>query len=190
MNNEFIKYISSSIPDLNEDTLSVLKESFSEIEVKKGELLLKQGQVCTDLYFISEGISRSFSVKDDKEYTTWFGFKNNFMTSYISFFSKVPSYESLEMLTNGTLYQIHSANFFDNRVSSVQIENIINHFSLLYTIQLEKRLFIIQTYSATEKYKHIINNEPHLIQYIPNKHLASYLGITTETLSRIRSSIY
>ena len=88
MMNEFIKYISSAIPDLNEDTLSVLKKSFSKIEVKKDHLLLKQGQVCNNLYFISEGISRSFSIKDDKEYTTWFGFKNNFITSFISFFQE------------------------------------------------------------------------------------------------------
>ncbi len=187
--NEFIKHISSTIPYLNKNTLNVLEKSFSKEEVKKGHLLQKQGKVCNNLYFISEGVCRSFSLKEEKEFTTWFGFKNNFITSYISFFSKEPSYESLEMLTDGILYKISSINFFENRISSAQVEKIINHFNSLYTIQLEKRLFIIQTYSAIEKYRQIITDEPHLIQHIPNKYLASYLGITRETLSRIRSSI-
>ncbi|MEW7281245.1 cyclic nucleotide-binding domain-containing protein [Aquimarina sp. 2201CG1-2-11] len=146
MMNEFIKYISSSIPDLNQDTLSILKKLFSKIELKKGHLLLKQEQVCNNLYFIAEGISRSFSIKDDKEYTIWFGFKNNFITSFISFFSREPSYESIEMFTNGTLYQIHSTIFFDNRVSSVQIEDIIKYNTKILEISKEKKVHHIDLF--------------------------------------------
>ncbi len=187
--NEFTEYIASTIPNLSKQTLDILGKSFVKKEKKKGDLLLNQGELCKNLYFISEGICRSFSVKDNKEITTWFGFKNNFITSFISFFSKEPSYENIEMLSDGILYQISSHKFFNARISSIEIEQLINHFNLLYTIQLEKRLFIIQTYSAIEKYKQIITEEPHLIKHIPNKQLASYLGITRETLSRIRASI-
>lgn len=187
--NEFIQHLTSSIPNLDKETLKVLEESFTKIKIKKGESLFKQGTICKDLYFVAEGICRSFSIKDGKEITTWFSFKNNFITSYISFFSKEKSYESAEMLTDGTLYKINTKNFFSTKKPIAEIEQIINHFNSLYTIQLEKRLFLIQAYSATEKYKHILSQEPYLIKYIPNKYLASYLGITRETLSRIRSNI-
>ncbi|MBX2870833.1 MAG: Crp/Fnr family transcriptional regulator [Saprospiraceae bacterium] len=167
----------------------MLENSFQKREKKKGDLLLRQGDTCKDLYFLSEGISRSFSIKDGLDITTWFSFKNDFVTSFTSLFPKEPSYESIEMLTDGELYQISYHQLLEIQNRSREIERALNYFSLLYTVQLEKRLFVIQTHTAAEKYKMIVQQEAHLIQYIPNKHLASYLGITRETLSRIRSRI-
>ena len=187
--NQLIAYIKSSIPNLSEEALKTIEQSFVRQERKKGDLLLVQGDICKNLYFLSEGICRSYSIKDGNDITTWFSFKNDFITSFTSFFPKELSYENIEMLSDGLLYQISHHHFFNMRHQSIEIERVINYFIVLYTIQVEKRLFLIQTHSAAEKYKLILQQEPHLVQFIPNKHLASYLGITRETLSRIRSSI-
>lgn len=186
---QFEKYLLSIFPDINRDTLSLLIHSFVRQEKKKGDLLLRQGEPCRNLYFVSEGICRSFSEKEGNDITTWFSFKNDFITSFTSFFTDDPSYESIEMLSDGVLYQISHHKFFNPRTPSLELEQMISHFKLVYTLDLEKRLFFLQTLSATERYKQVLEQQPHLIQLIPNKHLASYLGITRETLSRIRANI-
>lgn len=187
--NPLTAYICRQNTSLGEEAIELLERSFRKAEKKKGDILLHQGDTCKDLYFLSEGISRSYSIRDGLDITTWFGFKNDFVTAFASFFPKEPSYESIEMLTDGVLYQISYHQLLEIQNQSREIERAINYFSLLYTVQLEKRLFVIQTHSAKEKYKLILQQQPHLIQHIPNKYLASYLGITRETLSRIRSSI-
>lgn len=187
--NPFSTYIQSIVPKISQATLEVLEEVFRIEERKKGELLLRQGEVCKNLYFLAEGICRSYSIKEGNDITTWFSFKDDFITSFTSFFPKEPSYENIEMLSDGCLYRISYEKLIDIREGSREIEKMINFFSMQYTVQLEKRLFHLQTQTAFEKYQLILDQQPHLIQVIPNKHLASYLGISRETLSRIKSSI-
>ncbi|MEL6592460.1 MAG: Crp/Fnr family transcriptional regulator, partial [Bacteroidota bacterium] len=121
--------------------------------------------------------------------TTWFSFQNDFITSFTSFYPQEPRYESIEMLSDGVLYQISAEGLSWLRSQSAEVERLVHQLSVQYTIQLERRLFLIQTHTASEKYRLIMEQQPHLIQLIPNKFLASYLGVTRETLSRIRSSI-
>ncbi|MEL6192353.1 MAG: Crp/Fnr family transcriptional regulator [Bacteroidota bacterium] len=187
--NPLSTYIQSILPKISEDSLAVIEETFQLEERGKGELLLRQGEVCKDLYFLADGICRSYSIKDGNDITTWFSFKDDFITSFTSFFPKEPSYESIEMLNDGTLYRISYEKLIDIRESSREFERMINLFSLQYTVRLEKRLFHLQTQTASEKYQLILSQQPHLVKFIPNKHLASYLGISRETLSRIKSSI-
>ena len=187
--NQLVEFIKLNVPNLSEEAAQIIVHSFVRREVKKGDLLVVQGKVCENLYFLVEGISRSYSLKGEDDITTWFSFKNDFITSFTSFFPKERSYENIEMLSDGLLYQISYQQLLAIRENSIEIERVLNYFSLSYTIQLEKRLFLIQTHTAAEKYQLMLQTEPHLIQHIPNKYLASYLGISRETLSRIRSRI-
>jgi len=187
--NPIIAHLRKHIPDIDPDVLNNISSIVTEESVSKGDLLLKQGDICKHLYFTESGIIRCFSLKDGMDITTWFSFKNEFITSFTSFFPKVPSYENMELLTDATLLKISFSDFDTLRRQSIEFEKVINHFVTLYTIQIEQRLFQIQTQSATEKYQTMLRSEPHLIQEIPSKHLASYLGVSRETLSRIRSSI-
>ncbi|MEM8765658.1 MAG: Crp/Fnr family transcriptional regulator [Bacteroidota bacterium] len=187
--NPILQHIENSLPGIDSEVLKLVGTSFVRKERKQGDVLLRQGEVCRNMFFLTEGISRSYSIQDGNDITTWLGFKNQFLTSFTSFFLKESSYESIEMLTDGILFQMDNHQFEKMRMKSIEIEKIINHFIVHYSIQLEKRLFTLQTLTSTEHYKLILEQEPHLVQHIPNKHLASYLGITRETLSRIRSSI-
>ena len=187
--NPLSTYIQSIFPNISQASIEVAEEAFLQEKWKKGDFLLRQGEVCKNLYFLAEGICRSYSIKDGNDITTWFSFKDDFITSFTSFFPKEPSYESIEMLSDGTLYRISYEKLIDIRESSREIERMINLLSFQYTVQLEKRLFHLQTQTASEKYQLILEQQPHLVQFIPNKHLASYLGISRETLSRIKSNI-
>lgn len=183
------KHIQNTFPELSHPTLQVLETVFQERHFRKGERLLNQGTICRDMYFITEGITRSYSIKGDQDITTWFSFPNQFITSFTSFIAQEASYESIEMLTDGVLFRIGRDTLAQIQASSGEISRIVQYFIQQYAIQLEKRLFLIQTHSAAEKYQAILDQEPHLVRDIPNKYLASYLGITRETLSRIRSRI-
>ncbi len=184
-----VQHILSAFPRLDPATLELVRAAFERHPAPKGTQLLHQGDICKHLYFLSEGISRSYSLRDGQDITNWFSFRNDFITSYSSFFPKAPSYESIQMLTDGVLFRISYERLQELKEQASEIAELIDHFSVLYTVQLEQRLFVIQTHSATEKYRLMMEQEPHLIQHIPSKHLASYLGISRETLSRIRSRI-
>ncbi len=185
--NPLVRFVQAHRPQLSQEDLALIADSFYLVKKQKGEHLLTQDKTCQYLYFLIEGITRSYSIRNGHDITTWFGFKDEFITSFTSFFPGHPSYESIEMLSDGQLYQISRQEFTQLQNDHPLVESIVHHFTLAYTLQLERRLFQIQTHSAAEKYQAILEQEPRLIQQIPNKHLASYLGITRETLSRIRS---
>ena len=181
--------IKTSLPHIGEKDSTLFAGMFERIKLKKGEMLLSQGEICQYLYFLSEGSCRYYTLKDGNDITIWFGFKNDFVTAFTSFFPQAPSYETIEMLTDGELYRIHYEKFASLKKSTSSFSEVIIHFITQYTFTIEQRLLMIQTLSAKEKYMHILENEPELVLQIPNKYLASYLGVTRETLSRIRSQV-
>lgn len=181
--------IISSLPQISRSDAEQIVGAFDEVKEEKGKVILQQGSVCRYLYFLVDGVCRYYTNKGGNEVTTWFGFKNNFVTSFTSFFPGVQSYETIKLLTDCTLYRIHADKFEELKSSLSSFQEIVLHFITQYTVQLERRLLMIQTQTAAEKYQHILQNEPELILQIPNKDLASYLGVSRETLSRIRSSV-
>ena len=183
------RIINENLPQIRKEVLKSFGEKFQKVELSKNQILLNQGEVCKKLFFLSRGICRYYTYKEGDEVTTWFGFSNDFVTSFTSFFPGTPSYETIELLSDSELYFIHEKDFNDLKVNSSTFQELIIHFISQYTYQVEMRLLMIQTSTASEKYQYILNNEPELVLQIPNKHLASYLGVSRETLSRIRSSI-
>ena len=188
--NSIANYILTHLPELNQELVRVVAASFETNQYNKGTILLRQGEVCNHLYFMEEGICRYYSLKDGNDITTWFSFKNEFVTSFTSFFPRDPSYENIEVTTPSELHSLSYASLQKLKEQSNEVEKIINHFIVDYTLQLERRLFSIQNHTATEKYTTILKHDARLVNQIPGKHLASYLGVSRETLSRIRSSIY
>lgn len=187
--NPLIQHLLDSFPNLSKTAQTQITQNFVLVHKPKGEMLLQQGQIAKKLFFVRKGICRYFSNQDGEEITNWFGFENEFVTSFSSFFPKKPSYESIITLTDCELYQIDYVTFQSVLHTSIELERVNTFFITMYTVQLEERLYIIQTKTAAEKYQHLLEHQPHFIQQIPNKYLASYLGITRETLSRIRAKV-
>ena len=167
--------------------LAQINAAISTETRKKGEHLIRQGEVAKKLYFLEKGSCRSYTLKDGKDITTWFTLEQEFITPFTSFFPQQPSYESIELLEDSQLVGFDHHRFQHLRETSTTFEKLVNHFISQYTIQLEERLLVLQTYTAKEKYAYLLNQFPVLIQRIPVKHLASFLGISRETLSRMRS---
>lgn len=154
---------------------------------KRGEVVVREGQFSKKAYLIVEGCSRAYYLKDGKDITDWFTFENQFMAPIVSFFSDKPSPHYVEFVEDSTVLEFskdimdkltNKHHDFERFISKVVTETMLGLCEILYTIQFNK---------AEERYNHLLSIYPNITNRIPLTHIASYLGITLETLSRIRN---
>lgn len=170
-----------------QEELDDIVSHFEKETVEKNQTLVREGQVCSKLYFIEKGVGRSYYLKKDgKEITQWFFIEGKFMSSIESFFQQNPSLYYLEVLEDSVLYSI-SRQKIDLLFSRYQ--NMEKFGRLLSTEMLTKvvnKLSAIQFQTARERYDYMLTEFPDISYRVPLGHIASYLGMTQETLSRIR----
>ncbi|WP_210486475.1 Crp/Fnr family transcriptional regulator [Rufibacter aurantiacus] len=169
------------------DAWEALSQSLTQVEIPRNSFLVQEGMVCNNLYFLEKGCLRGFYNLDGKEITYWFGFENNFITSFYSFISRKPGVENIQSLEDSTLWGIS----FDalNRLFDLHkdLERLVRIINEQYYIRLEERLMAMQFKTARERYEQLMETSPHILQRVSLGQIASYLGISQETLSRIRS---
>lgn len=181
-------YISSIIPLSEAIESSILKIAVS-ITVPKNVNLIETGKLCSDIYFIEQGLIRGYYYDEAKEITGWFAQENEFASGFYSFVTGKPSFEIIETLEDCELIKINKKDLFDLYDQFPQTERIGRMITENYYIKLEERFISIQFKTAKERYLHLMQHKPSLIQRAPLGQIASYLGITQETLSRIRAEI-
>lgn len=154
---------------------------------RKGEIVVREGQYAKQAYLIAQGCSRAYYLKEGKDISDWFTFENQFMAPIVSFFSDEPSTHYIEFLEDSIAFEFskESVDYLSNKhhdfeklMSKVVTETMLGLCERLHTIQFAK---------AEERYLRLISIFPFITQRIPLTHIASYLGITLETLSRIRN---
>lgn len=132
----------------------------TRVEVPKHSFLVKEGMVCNKLYFLERGCLRGYYNLDGKEVTYWFGFENNFITSFYSFISRKPGIENIQVLEDSTLWGISSEalhQLFDQHHDLERLVRIINE---QYYIRLEERLMAMQFKTARERYEQLLETSP------------------------------
>ncbi|MEL6923375.1 MAG: Crp/Fnr family transcriptional regulator [Bacteroidota bacterium] len=184
---KILNLIREYIPELPPALIHDLEHNFKLQAFEKGATIIKEGAACRHLYFLEEGLVRYHRSIDGKELTTWFSFPNEFMTVFDSFFLQIPSKETVESIADCRLYAISYPKLQQLFENSPIWERIGRIFITLYAIQLEDRIYMLQGMTAEEKYAYLLQKQAHIVQTIPGKYISSYLGITRETLSRIRS---
>ncbi|WP_299315953.1 Crp/Fnr family transcriptional regulator [uncultured Aquimarina sp.] len=154
---------------------------------KKGEVVVREGQLAKKAYLIEKGCARAYYLKDGKDISDWFTFENQFMASIVSFFSEAPSPHYIEFIEDSTVYEFNESTVnmlskkhhdFEHFISKVVTETMLGLCERLHSIQFNK---------AEQRYDYLLNIYPNITNRIPLTHIASYLGITLETLSRIRN---
>ena len=173
---------------LSDNELDAISSVMESREVKKGEHYLQQGQICQYLGFLSQGIMRVYHLANDKEYTSYFNFgeRNPFVSSFSSFVTRKPSYESIHALQDCELLVISYDNLqklYESSFVMQKLGRVIAEFN--YTLAM-KRIYSLQHFTAQERYNELLHIYPNLINHVPHHYVASYLGITPESLSRIR----
>ena len=182
---DYFKNISKLSGSLDED----LKSIFEPEEFSKGDYLFNQGEVCQHLFYIVKGLVRVYYYSaNGKEITAWFSAERTLVTAIDSFYYHKPTHDYCEVLEDSVIYRI---NFSELDIILNSDKGSRLAFYILYEIARNMTEFIssIKFQSAEERYKALISKYPAILQRASLGHIASYLGITQETLSRIRGKI-
>lgn len=182
-----IEMISENYSLLTPECKSDLKNSCRLLSHDKLSIIVKEGQVADKLYFIINGCVRAFYNKDGKVITDWFAFEGDFMTSINSFYQGVPSKHHIELLEPTTFLEITRETIFDLIDKHHCFERLGRIAVTKTMLQLQERIVSLQFETAQQKYENLINIRPDIVQRVPLTFIASHLGITLETLSRIRN---
>ena len=175
-----------SLLHLSKAAQEALNQKIQKIEFKKGDFLVKEGALCQHLFFLEQGCLRGYYYLDAKEVTHWFGFENDFVTSFHSFITRKPSIENIQILEDSILWSIGKDSLEQLYTDFPEIERLGRLACEQYYIRLEDRYVSSQFKTAAERYNDLLETKSDLVQRLPLGYIASYLGISQETLSRIR----
>ena len=182
----FITYINQRI-QLSSTEEKALTSVLETVELPKYHILIKEGLPANHIHFIQSGAARSFYYHNGKDITSWMYREDRLVTAWSSFFTREPAQETIELLENSTIGSIS----YDNLQQLYQDYPKINAFGRLFVE--EQIVFIDQFYkgfyfmTAKEKYALLLAYFPDILQRVNLGHIASFLGISQETLSRIRA---
>lgn len=174
--------------DFDERELDKISVCFKPKSVKKNDILLHQGSVCKEFYFIHTGCIRTFFIdKNGHEKTRYVMLDNHIGTALTSFISQKPSIEFIEALEDTELMAINHTDFY-------RLNKEIDNWRIFYQRILEmaysfqnRKIEQLVTLTAKQRYDNVLKENPVLIQRLSNRILASYLDIREETLSRLKS---
>lgn len=187
--NPYIKRIKDASYRLAPEISAELEGVFGDKRFSKGSYLLRPGQVCTAHLLIKEGIARKFYFSEQKEITTEIYFHDDVAVSLDSYIMQKPCDVFLEALTELEVTVIDYRRFQQLAHAHPEVMLLDKMFIEYYAVWFEQRLREFQTLDASQRYLRLLEKEPHIVRSLPVTIIASYLNVSLETLSRIRSKI-
>ncbi len=162
---------------------------FQPLNILKGDFIVREGETTSYIYFINAGLFRIFYLKDGIETNRYFASENEFATTLTSFLTQQPTFENMQALENSFVLKLH----YDSLQLIYKVhpawESFFRQLLQEAYIGMAKRIESFITKSAEERYSDFIKLNPHLLQRVPQQYIATYLGITPVSLSRIRGQI-
>jgi len=185
---KLIRYISKYVIIDNSD-IDIINKSFTKNKFKKGEYLIEQGKRADKVFFIEKGLVRMYFINENgNEINTYFASDESFITSFSSFINQHASVEFIKAEKDTSVYSLNYSDFETNNGFMIKFRTLFVEQNL---VCIKNRLDLLQTSNAKEKYEHfILNTNKKIINGIPLYQIASYLGITAESLSRLRKKIF
>ncbi|MBM6992644.1 MAG: Crp/Fnr family transcriptional regulator [Prevotella sp.] len=173
---------------MTHDELDILESVLVPRKYAKGEMILREGQICEDIFYIDKGLIRQFYYKNDKELTEHIGSDGEIFMCIESLFREEPTHLQVEALEPCIIYSLPKL-----RLEQVALHNV--NIQILYRKILEESLIISQIHAdlvrfetAQNRYLRLCKMKPQVVLRAPLVYIASYLQMTPETLSRVRAS--
>ncbi len=154
--------------------------------LEKLDTLVREGQHSDKAFFIIQGSARAYYLKDGKDITDWFAFEHDFISSINSFYQGVASPHFIEVLEPSVLLEVSKDVIVSLSEKYREFDRLEKQVVTQTMLRLQERIASVQFESAQQKYLNLLKIRPDIVQRVPLTHIASYLGITLETLSRIR----
>jgi CRP-like cAMP-binding protein len=168
---------------------AALKKYITEVTLPKGHILMQADKIETSVYFIKKGIVRAYSAPYDQEITFWFGKEGETIISMRSYVENLKGYENIQLLEACELYQLKTSQLQKLFTEDIHLANWGRRFAEQELIKTEERLISRTFKTAAENYAALLQTNPDLLQRVQLGHIASYLGITQVSLSRIRAEV-
>jgi len=189
MCDRYFHHFNKRVP-LTEEERELIKSYLTLKKLRKRQYLLQEGDVCKSVAFVEKGALRLYNVTENgTEHIVQFALEGQFLTDLYSFFVNEPSIYNIDAIEDSELVLItRSASDELRKLSPKYQEFIFQETSEAY-IQLQKRMTSVISLSLEERYQELTTNYPNIIQRLPQHMIASYMGLTPETLSRVRKRI-
>lgn len=186
---QLLSEILNNILPVPEPSMEQLVRQFYTLTRPKGDLLHRPGKPESNLFFLGKGLARAYAIQNDQEITFWFGTEGAPLLSMKNYVSDLPSYEYVELLEESELYGIDTKVLRRLFETDIHIANWGRAFAEQELLKTEERLISRQFRSAEARYLDLLASFPELVQRVQLRHIASYLGITPVSLSRIRANL-
>ena len=173
---------------MTHDELDILEGVLVPMKFAKGEVLLAEGQTCTNIYWIVKGLVRQYYFKNKKEVTEYMAAENTIVMSIESLFREQPSLQIMQALEPTLVYVLPKAGLEAVAMRSVNIQILYRKILEESLIISQQRADMLRFESAQDRYQKLVKSSPQLVLRAPLVYIASYLQMTPETLSRVRTA--
>ncbi|PST85310.1 Crp/Fnr family transcriptional regulator [Pedobacter yulinensis] len=174
---------------LGEPALNRFTGLLTRMEQTRASLLIEAGKVEQYLYFIETGLARAYVNGENQQINIWFGKEGDVMLSFNSYIYRKPGYENIELLEDAVLYRLNHHQLQNLYRNDLEIANWGRKFAEKELVKTEERFICRQFKTAKERYLELIADTPELLRRMPLGHIASYLGVSPVTVSRIRAEV-
>jgi len=190
MDTNFLMQVLGSIAPLSADLKERFIQLLKETTHSKRTLLLSPGQTCKKIWFLKQGSARAYYINPHgKQCTSWFMNSGDVMISVYSFLSQKPAFEYIEVLEQSTLQSISYQQLQELYSEYPESNQLGRKITEHYYILSEQRAILLRTTTPEERYLKMLGDQPRLFEKMSQKQVASYLGISHETLSRLRGKL-
>jgi CRP-like cAMP-binding protein len=185
-----LKNILELITEFSEEELKLMEPFFEKTTVAKYGCLLEEGQPCTTIFLVASGVLRNYYNNNGLDVNLSFTLENQFTTSFEAYINHEPSKIFIQALEKSSVWIINTRALRKQYGSITNISAFVRRLAIRMLMVTEEHHNMMMMNAPADRYQYLLDKKPELLQKIPLTHLASYIGITRETLSRIRSNKY
>lgn len=184
---ELKKFINEYV-QLPDEMMNDVLSKFKKKTIQKNDFVLQQGETCKDLIFVQSGCLRLYYIQDDIEVSVWFALKHSSAIEIYSFISETPTNYFLQAIENTEILYLPKSELNKLYETYPKMQEMMRKFWEDVILHLLERFTALQRDTAEQRYLDLLE-KPELLQSIPQKYLASFIGVTPTSLSRIKKNI-